>query len=241
MYEDKLELGEIENNIITIKTKNNSYPNGIINKNKNCMDIMWCHNKNEQYYEIENINYSLTHIMDKHEYYKLFFNDEEQLFLKINDMLFNFKNTYKYSMVNEILILHVDDILFFYYKNDNDVYVTNDTPKNFDLKKYKLYTTIDFLNWEEAIKHYMIYNYGCNYLQIENIIFLNNFYKAYFNFSHMHVVINNKYYKFYIDKDIIYIDNVSFVIINNNVLFESSDHYYIPFIKHKHVLIKHKN
>ncbi len=232
MFENNLELGLINDDIITIETNDNLYTEKI-EKQHEILNI-----RNEKYYEYDGVIYPQSYFINKYEYYTVFFENKLQLFFKIDNILFNLKNTYEYLIVNEILILKIEKILVFYYKNEKNIYVIKKTPDNFDLVKYIDYTNIKFENWLDALRHYMTYNYGCDYLNVENIIFLGKFCTAYFNYSHMRVVINNNYHKFYVKNDIIFIDTTTFILYENNICFTSSIHNYISFVKHKHVLIE---
>jgi hypothetical protein len=232
MFENNLELGIINEDIITIETNDNLYTEKI-EKQHEILNI-----RDEQYYEYEDVKYPHSYFKNNYESYILFFEDKLQTFFKIDNVLFNLKNKYECLIVNEILILKIEKILVFYYKNEENIYFIKKTPDNFDLVKYIDYTNIKFENWLDALRHYMIYNYDCDYLNIENIIFLGKFNIACFNYSHMYVIIDNNYHKFYVDNDSIFIDTTAFTLHNNNICFTSTIHNYISFIKHKHVLIE---
>lgn len=241
MYNNNIELGLLNSNKIKIESIEPRRFGEFTISNKS-INIIWEDNNTEVFYLFENVYYTIEYLIQNYTYFEFFMNKKLQRFFKINNILFNLENTYQYTFENEILILqYKSNILFFYRKINDILYEKLESPDNFDLCQYEKYTNTKFLNWEVAIKHYMIYNYNCNYLKIENIIFNGIFTKAYFNNSHMHVSINNELHKFHLDNDNIFIDETPFVMNNNEVVFSSNTHNYIPFIKYKHVLIENKN
>lgn len=241
MYNNNIELCLLNSNKLKMESiEPNKFGDFIISNNS--INIIWEDNTTEIFYLFENIYYSFEYLMENYSYFELFMDKKLQKFFKINKNLFNLENKYEYTFNKDILVLqYKPNILFFYNKVNDIFYEKLETPTNFDLFQYEKFSKKKFCNWELAIKHYMLYNYNCNYLQTENIIFNGIFTKAYFNNSHMHVSINNELHKFYLDNDNIFIDETAFVMNNNEVVFFSDTHNYIPFIKYKHVLIENKN